>query len=458
MRGVVNLKPTVPVSVALAERHREVIVQERTYEFITPVFGGGVRIEGARKHSDPVTPVRVPSIRGQLRFWWRAVNPRRCATVGELAKAEAEVFGAATGQKADVLDIAVVTHRRDLSVRPFPVFKVEINQKALREKNQTRYDQNVIDEDLAYAAFPLRDDRKLHELNGLAPEPGVLHEIKGTWSLRFTFAAGIASDVEAALWAWAHFGGLGGRTRRGFGAIQQSSSSPPLLTVEEGWAKWVAIEGRPTAVDWPTLQANRQASTATDPSTRSGLDAQKLLLKRLKLLRQGPLGRKPGTNLKFPKRSYWPEPDAIRRLTGETASEHATPNTRDDAFPRSAFGMPIVFHFKDTESFRPPNDKDPADTQLQPMLGAKVLGRLASSLVLRPHATARGVEALALVLAHPKPDSLALVRKRRQWTGLQATVSPSVATPRPLEDRTTTPATTFTDPLQRFLHLVRTGR
>ena len=37
-------------------------------ECITPVIGGGVRA----REPDTVDIVRVPSIRGQLRFWWRA--------------------------------------------------------------------------------------------------------------------------------------------------------------------------------------------------------------------------------------------------------------------------------------------------------------------------------------------------------------------------------------------------
>ena len=49
--------------------------------------------------------------------------------------------------------------------------------------------------------------------------------------------------------------------------------------------------------------------------------------------------------------------------------------TEVDAFPRAAFGMPIIFHFKDKP--------DPGDTTLQP--AGKDLDRFASPLVLRPY-------------------------------------------------------------------------
>ena len=56
---------------ALEKRPRaDLIVQERTYKLITPLYGGGVE---AGK-TDSVTPIRGTEIRGQLRFWWRAMR------------------------------------------------------------------------------------------------------------------------------------------------------------------------------------------------------------------------------------------------------------------------------------------------------------------------------------------------------------------------------------------------
>lgn len=41
-----------------------------TCRFVSPVFGGGAE----PKKVDERSPVRASSIRGQLRFWWRATQ------------------------------------------------------------------------------------------------------------------------------------------------------------------------------------------------------------------------------------------------------------------------------------------------------------------------------------------------------------------------------------------------
>jgi CRISPR-associated protein Cmr1 len=431
MRSVLNPRPTVPVSEAIAASPRKVFVDERSYEFITPVFGGGVRVDGARKHADPVTPVRVPSIRGQLRFWWRAVNPRRCATVEDLAKAEAEVFGAATGQTADVLDIAVkVQLGRPRELRVLVPGKKFGNERGMDE--------------IAYGAFSLRDQDALQH--------GVLHEYAGAWTLTFTAREDLADDVAAALWAWSHFGGLGGRTRRGFGAIRQVEGAA-LPTIDEGWARWITHANRPEAPAWPTIKADREGSIAVAAQDFStGLDAQKRLLGALRWLRQGEGGRKPQsqTTTGSPGRSYWPEPDASRSVMRTSAPSHSKRVTTVDAFPRAAFGMPVVFQFKDK------GKSDPSDTHLKPVVDGKMKGRLASPLLLRPHARTDGrIEALALVLRHPPYESLALDRAGPRGKGVGASLTDAEAqTLRPMNEG----ETHFTDPLQRFLHLVRTGR
>ena len=79
--------------------------RERTFDIrnITPVIGGGV-VAGA---ADPVTPVRGTSVRGQLRFWWRArARPRS----GEsLRDRESVVWGSAS--KPGLVELEVETVR-----------------------------------------------------------------------------------------------------------------------------------------------------------------------------------------------------------------------------------------------------------------------------------------------------------------------------------------------------------
>ena len=68
-------------------------------KFISPLFGGGVKTKESedtrdkRRPMDKFTPVRVSSIRGQLRFWWRAAVGSGMGTLDAMRKREAYLFG-----------------------------------------------------------------------------------------------------------------------------------------------------------------------------------------------------------------------------------------------------------------------------------------------------------------------------------------------------------------------------
>lgn len=423
--------PTLPTSEAPAAT--TLLRVEHTYRFLTPVFGGGVRVDGQHKPRDAVTPVRVPSLRGQLRFWWRACNPRGCLNSETLREREEAVFGSTT--KPSALGISVA--RAPEPARDVHVFK---DRFAVVDGRLGR----------AYAAFPLRAPNQ-----GI--EHGVLHEHPGDWTIAVSYPGTIAGEVEAAFWAWAHFGGLGGRTRRGFGAVAEvGRSRGELATIDAGWERFVSgVEG--VDVGWPHLPAFGARRLRKKSGGWNGAEAQEYLLELLRRLRQGDIGRRreaddvPG---RHPGRSYWPEPDAIRKLTELRSPDHTKPVTQLDAFPRAAFGLPLIFHFKDR--------RDPMDTTLKPLVGSTVKGRLASPLILRPHRAPDGsIEALALALEHPPPTGLVLVENQRKkgpypvtW---KLTTSEAVnlglgGRPSPL---VTMRGTVVADPIDRFLEEIR---
>ena len=415
----------------IARRSESVIRDERTYQFLTPVFGGGVRVEEHIKHADPITPVRVPSIRGQLRFWWRACNPQRCGTVDELRKKEAEVFGSTS--RPSPLSIVIV--RPPEPARDFAVLEGKFGAVKGRDE-------------IAYAAFPLRDTGQQEPR-----QHGQLHEHRGDWIVAFSYPEKIQSDVQAALWAWAHFGGLGGRTRRGFGAIAEiarltkpaGGSVPPLASIEEGWRRHVTGAD----VGWPHLPAWDHRRLVIQPrgEGQGGIEAQRFLLGALRSLRQIGYGRKPAADDEpgnHPGRSYWPEADAIRKLLKTSKPSHGTPVTKPDAFPRAAFGTPIIFHFM--------GKGDPEQTTLVP----KDKNRLASRLLLRPHrGEGGGIEALALVLEHPAPAGFELNRAGSKTPlKVRTTLSPDEAKHMGMNGRPSPlvkDGQVFEDPIERFL-------
>jgi CRISPR-associated protein Cmr1 len=121
----------------------------------------------------------------------------------------------------------------------------------------------------------------------------------------------------------------------------------------------------------------------------SALKAWRHLVDSLQRFRQSPR-----TSTHYHGRSHWPEPDAIRRKT--TYAAHRAPeHPVTDKFPRAAFGLPIIFKFKDDDV----RQGDPPQTTLA---GVKH-NRLASPLIVRPLACANGdAVGLALILDTPR--------------------------------------------------------
>jgi CRISPR-associated protein Cmr1 len=355
-----------------------------TCKLITPVMGGGV----VPKKFDPQTPIRVPSIRGQLRFWWRATH--RELSLEDLRERESKLFGGVHGKVA----------------QPSAVTLHVLAQPGLPQKRPVFQDGDAFklhlkaSEALAYGAFPLRglDAAKVHD---------VLWEYREPFTLELRFPAQHRGELERALWAWLHFGGLGARTRRGFGAVELVQTTDfQLESLEDGWRRLGT--GQP---QWPVLPAFGETRRWRRGNPLDKADAaHEQLLRLLRLIRQGEEGRTP--RQPRPGRSFWPEPDALRRIYRITQGPHAKPihDPHIDVFPRAAFGAPIIFHFK-TERGGPP---EPTDSTLVPATErGEPLGRFASRLILRPHAEGGRYRPLAVALDHPKPGSWALLERTR---------------------------------------------
>ena len=169
--------------------------------------------------------------------------------------------------------------------------------------------------------------------------------------------------VEALRW-WASFAGVGARTRRGFGAVKvQCAEVDPVQIAEvDSLGGWMVA----------------------GPAGHDALAVWRSAIEPLRRFRQGigigrgGAGRKPG-------RSNWPEADTIRRVTGNSAHDPRHP--LEGVYPRAAFGLPIVFHFKDRG--------DPSDETLEP---AGPADRMASPLILRPYFDGQAYRSLALLL------------------------------------------------------------
>jgi CRISPR-associated protein Cmr1 len=209
----------------------------------------------------------------------------------------------------------------------------------------------------------------------------------------------ISSDVDAAVWAWTNFGGIGSRTRRGCGALFCQETAPRDVA---SIGKWYRENlpgfgtGQQQGQDWPTMPDEILiGSTVGKP-----IDQWAEVIEVMRAFRQGAgVGRNPGSSggARMPGRSRWPEPEAIRRLTKARLPKHqrlaAIP---DNAFPRAEFGLPIVFHFKDGQDKkeRYSEFRDPPESELYPA-GSK---RMASPVILRTLAFGDGRRSVPLIM------------------------------------------------------------
>jgi len=346
--------------------------QVRRYKLITPLFGGGVEPNKA----DPITIVRGTGVRGHLRFWWRATRGGQFnGDLEDMRKAEEAIWGSAVAKDKPRPSNVIISVEILNRGKPF---------QAVDNKGKTIPNIGDVKSIYSYVAFPLRDDTS---------NPPVLQDVE--FELTICYPSKWKQDVEAALWAWEIFGGLGARTRRGFGALQLTSidGKPEKLPNIEQFQTWVSnglkthvISGRwPEGV--PHLTPNVSFVLVPKGGKANTIEAWRYLTDKLKTFRQW----RPDKSGRPYGRSKWPEADEVRRLTG-TASPGHSPSHPVHKFPRGQFGLPIIFHFKDE------NRGDPSQTTLQ----GGSSDRFASALILRPLGCADGAVGLALRLVSPK--------------------------------------------------------
>lgn len=199
------------------------LVLDLTYEILTPLFLSGVNQE--------VPELRVPSIRGAVRAWYRAIDPH-------FRSNEVHWFGAAdqpdaSGQKETRqspwwLRVRSVEARADF----------ELDRDAYRKFDHGRPPDKT--NGVLYTGFSLLDRfnrrRAFH-----AAEPGR----PARFTLRLTIprpgdglhrmSTSAITAVLGAFWALGHLGGLGSRGRRGWGSVQLTKME--VVNLRENAAK-----------------------------------------------------------------------------------------------------------------------------------------------------------------------------------------------------------------------------
>lgn len=332
-----------------------------TCRLVTPMYGGGV-IPG---EVDRDMPIRATAIRGQLRYWWRLLH--RHLDSRTLFAAERAVWGGLGEGDLAASKVLITVENWSL---PVPEAVGRYPRRGTGHRATLEWEEWAH----PYALFPAQGKV---ERGQIKDNPRSVAREGLTWTLRLAFrdlpreAAQrheLVHGVDEAVRWWASFGGVGARTRRGLGALEITSVSP-------GSFAYVSAAEAEQAGLQLTLKAPEASATA----------AWKLAVDALRSFRQGQgIGRNgPARDSRSPAgRSLWPEPDAIRRLVGSPSLRHPAKHEAGNVFPRAAFGLPIIFHFKDSD--------DPNDSELVPLTGGKRHDRMASPLIIRPYPASQG--------------------------------------------------------------------
>ena len=389
---------------------------------ITPIVGGGVEA----MEPDTVDIVRLPEVRGVLRWWWRALYAGEAEEPDALFQREAALWGGVdvpAGPEKTSYRSRVRLQSRILS--PGRVVPAGTHQPG-RDGKPRAFPTWTLGKGLGYALFPLQrttDERR--KFRGQAMPTRAVRT-----GVRFELSVAVVApprpkdetdegkrqrlqarwpdeirEVLQTLWAWIHLGGLGARTRRGFGALALDGDA----RVGEGFPgpeDAAALLAEDLAAGWRRLQGlNRLgprlagARLLVGPEARDAAAAHEALVSALWTFRQGVgFAREAGKGR--PGHSRWPEAEHLRRLNEGRAEGGGDPG-EEPGVPRAAFGMPLIVQFKDAKdrgagaTIVPAGERGDAEAD-----GA----RWASPVLLRPSASGpAGYRPQVLLLGGDRP-------------------------------------------------------
>ena len=336
-----------------------------TCRLVTPMYGGGV----TPGEVDREMPIRATAIRGQLRYWWRLLNRHRPEHLtadgkpdsGKLFASELEIWGGLGDQgrlAASQVDVRVETPSAQGRTSP-------------------------------------KDGSALGKM--IVTDSGVTVDwLPCNRRFEFVLALRIATCEESVLQAlrmWASFGGMGARRRRGLGALEVFAGGGGRVLADEADLKAAKCHLRKREGD-----AFDDYRKAVEAGVQCLIDFRQ----KAELARGLGTGTRPGG-------SYWPEANAVRKLTGRARADniHALGTSTPLLFPRALLGLPIVFQFKLHE-----REGDPYSSTLEVADdGDKPRDRFASPLIFSAWPEVRGIKTIyrPVVLRLPTHNEL---RKR----------------------------------------------
>ena len=217
------------------------VLIEASYRLTTPLFCGG---------ADPkVGELRLPSFKGVLRFWWRAMAWSRCAgDLAQIRQEEEELFGSTRTGQAQVL--------MRLGSQP-PSDTLEKDDRL----TVARGDRQVVGMGARYLGYGLMGAYGANA--GVLSRGCVLAPLEFTVQLRASsLSTNLQDSLLQALIALGTLGGMGSRSRRGYGSLVIRSltvdgESPRLTSPSKPWSAPRDATELASAIAELQRQANR---------------------------------------------------------------------------------------------------------------------------------------------------------------------------------------------------------
>ena len=343
-----SLSLSPPTGEVLRNARRKSAIEVKL-SLITPMFGGSADAGQV----DPHRPVTAKSIRGHLRFWWRACRAGQFRSVDDMFRREAEIWGAA----------AEFNNKGGLEQGPGAVdLEVEVtNAELIRKASRESGPQERV------FMFPFQRP---------AAEP--LRDVSFTLRL-FLKSEGFKEDVRDALIAWILFGGVGARTRRGCGALKLEGELKDYPSDVNALRNWAGRLPTPPPEPWITCLSGVRAVLGKADSAEKAWPSLGTYWSRF---RKGHSGGR------------WPDHEVLKQLRGDEKSL---------SLVKPFLGLPIVYQ--------------PFPGSFVGTVEPEDSGRMASPVILKPLALGnREVRPAVVVLRAPRPGRVKVKGKEFEVT------------------------------------------
>jgi len=187
-------------------RFKGMETKEFNVEVVTPMFLGGADTKKAE--------LRVPSIKGALRFWWRVIYGSD--DLEDMKKREDSIFGSTTEKASFSLQLRDTESIKPVLANPPQGIKVPTQSKG------KTFSISII-EYLAYGLYEYRKDQKKNIF--------IKEHLPSGKKFRIVFIIKnelFNDQILDSLKMLTNYGGLGSHSRNGFGSINIDSLSRPV--------------------------------------------------------------------------------------------------------------------------------------------------------------------------------------------------------------------------------------